>query len=185
MSTVFVHISKLFLFALNFRSHSAILKAEGVDTVDMNDKPNITAIRLKQIMEERNLTQTDILKMCKPYCDLYGGKMGKSALSQILSGRNKPKQDKAFLLAQALDVDVGWLMGLTDKKKPAISVPEHHAEQVGMNTTLIFSELFKRMGLPDEEAQRKAEAAKELASLSDGDMDFILSAIRMAKGKKE
>lgn len=36
----------------------------------------------------------------------------KSALSQYCSGAFKPKQHRLFLLAEALDVDEAWLMGL-------------------------------------------------------------------------
>ena len=35
----------------------------------------------------------------------------KSAISQYISGEFKPKQDRVFLIAQALDVDEAWLMG--------------------------------------------------------------------------
>lgn len=36
----------------------------------------------------------------------------KSAISQYCSGAFKPKQKRLFLIAQALDVDEAWLMGL-------------------------------------------------------------------------
>lgn len=35
----------------------------------------------------------------------------KSAISQYISGEFKPKQDRVFLIAKALDVDEAWLMG--------------------------------------------------------------------------
>lgn len=70
-----------------------------------------TSKRLKQIMEERNLKQVDILNMAKPYCDKYGIKLGKSDLSQYLSGRNEPAQKKLAILSLALNVNEAWLMG--------------------------------------------------------------------------
>lgn len=70
-----------------------------------------TSTRLKQIMEERNLKQVDILNMAKPYCDKYGIKLGKSDLSQYLSGRNEPAQKKLAILSLALNVNEAWLMG--------------------------------------------------------------------------
>lgn len=81
--------------------------------------------RLMQIMADRDLRQVDLLNMVKPYCEKYGVKLTKSALSQFISGRNEPKQDKIFILAQALGVDMGWLMGydvpmnLPDRQPPA------------------------------------------------------------------
>ena len=38
-------------------------------------------------------------------------KIPKSAMSQYVSGAFEPKQDRVFLIAQALDVDPVWLMG--------------------------------------------------------------------------
>lgn len=70
-----------------------------------------TAERLKTIMEERNLKQIDILKLCIPYCELYDVKMNKSDLSQYVSGKVEPSQDKLVILGMALNVNETWLMG--------------------------------------------------------------------------
>lgn len=35
----------------------------------------------------------------------------KSAISQYINGEFKPKQDRIFIIARALDVDEAWLMG--------------------------------------------------------------------------
>ncbi len=70
-----------------------------------------TADRLKQIMRERNIKQVDILEACKPYCDKYGVKLGKNDLSQYISGKVTPGQDKLTILGLALDVNEVWLMG--------------------------------------------------------------------------
>lgn len=70
-----------------------------------------TSSRLKQLMTERNLKQVDILNLSIPYCDKYGVKMNKSDLSQYVSGKNEPGQDKLFVLGNALNVNEAWLMG--------------------------------------------------------------------------
>ena len=70
-----------------------------------------TADRLKQIMRERNLKQVDILEFCKPYCEKYGVKLGKNDLSQYISGKVTPGQDKLTILGLALNVNEVWLMG--------------------------------------------------------------------------
>ena len=43
----------------------------------------------------------------------------KSAVSQYISGEFKPKQDRVFLIAQALNVDEAWLMGYDVPMEPA------------------------------------------------------------------
>lgn len=74
-------------------------------------KTENTSIRLKKIMGERNLRQVDILKMVEPYCERYGIKMNKSDISQYVSGKNEPGQDKLVMLGMALQVCEAWLMG--------------------------------------------------------------------------
>ena len=70
-----------------------------------------TAIRLKQIMRERNIKQRDILDMARPHCENYRVKLNSSDLSQYVNGKVEPGQTKLFVLARALDVSEAWLMG--------------------------------------------------------------------------
>ena len=67
--------------------------------------------RLSQIMTERNLKQVDILNMSLPYQEQLEVKMGKSALSQYVSGKSSPDQKKIALLSKTLGVSEAWLMG--------------------------------------------------------------------------
>lgn len=71
-----------------------------------------TSSRLKEIMAQRNLRQADILRMAQPYCEKYKIKLGKSDLSQFVSGKVEPGQWKLTILGLALDVSEAWLMGL-------------------------------------------------------------------------
>ena len=70
-----------------------------------------TADRLKQIMSERGLKQVDILEACKPYCERHHIQLKKNDLSQYVSGKVEPKQDKLSILGLALNVNEVWLMG--------------------------------------------------------------------------
>lgn len=70
-----------------------------------------TSIRLKELMQERNLKQVDILRMAEPYAKQYDIKFNKSDLSQYVSGKTEPGQDKLFLLGITLNVSETWLMG--------------------------------------------------------------------------
>lgn len=70
-----------------------------------------TASRLRTLLHDRGLRQVDILKACLPYCKTYGVKMNKSDISQYLSGKAEPNQDKLFILGNALNVSEAWLMG--------------------------------------------------------------------------
>lgn len=86
-----------------------------------------TAQRLAQIMDERNLRQVDILKQSEKFQKELGIKLGKSALSQYVSGKSIPDQDKLVLLSKTLGVSEAWLMGYdtnesTDVKKESIDL---------------------------------------------------------------
>lgn len=70
-----------------------------------------TAQRLKQVMEERNLKQIDILNLSLPICAKYNIKMNKSDISQYVSGKVEPSQEKLVVLGMALNVAESWLMG--------------------------------------------------------------------------
>lgn len=83
-----------------------------------------TAQRLAQIMSERNLRQVDILRESEKYQKELGIKLGKSALSQYVSGKSVPDQDKLVLLAKTLNVSASWLMGY-DVVKSNDEVPEN------------------------------------------------------------
>ena len=60
------------------------------------------SVRIRKALSIRNMRQADL-------CEKAG--ISKSTLSEYLSGRYVPKQDKTFLISQALNVDPVWLMG--------------------------------------------------------------------------
>lgn len=74
-------------------------------------KQHTTAERLRQLMDERGLKQVDIVRAVEPYCNKYGVKLGKSILSQYISGKTEPGQEKLTILGMALNVSEVWLMG--------------------------------------------------------------------------
>lgn len=76
-----------------------------------------TAIRLKKIMQEKKLRQVDLLEMVKPFCKKYNVKINKSDISQYLSGKVKPGQEKLSMLGMALGVTESWLMGYDAPKE--------------------------------------------------------------------
>lgn len=65
----------------------------------------IISSRLKKALEIKNLKQADLV-------NLTG--LGKSAISQYISGKVTPKQDKISIIAKALNINELWLMGIED-----------------------------------------------------------------------
>ena len=58
--------------------------------------------RLAKALSIRGMKQSELCKKTK---------IPKSAMSQYLSGQFEPKQDRLYIIANALDVDTVWLMG--------------------------------------------------------------------------
>ena len=79
------------------------------------------SVRLKKALAMRNMRQADLCEKTK---------IPKSAISHYLSGSFVPKQDRAFIIAQALNVNPAWLMGfdapmeIEDIQKIPPTVPE-------------------------------------------------------------
>jgi len=95
--------------------------------------------RLKQAMEERNMSQAELSALTG---------IGKSSISQYLSGKNEPKAKATEKLSEALDVSAAFLNGLTtcsdstDDPKGLKNIPVSLAAQkIGK------SEQFVRVGL--------------------------------------
>ena len=79
------------------------------------------SIRLRKALSMRNMRQSELCEKTK---------IPKSAISHYLSGSFVPKQDRAYIIAQALGVNPAWLMGfdapmdIADIQKSSPSQPE-------------------------------------------------------------
>lgn len=69
--------------------------------------------RLNEALNMRNLKQSDLVTLTG---------LGKSAISQYLSGKVTPKGDKLLILAKALNVSVSWLMGEKNAIEPTQNI---------------------------------------------------------------
>ena len=108
-------------------------------------KKENTSIRLKQIMDNRNLKQVYILDMTKPYCVKYDVKMNKSDISQYVSGKVEPNQEKLFILAKALGVNEAWLMGFDVPMKKELSSSEAEGDIELIEKFSLLSERDKQL----------------------------------------
>lgn len=86
-------------------------------------KSSNTAHRLRQIMNERNIRQIDIINAAQPFCAKYNVKLGKNDLSQYVNGKVEPGQDKLTILGLALGVSETWLMGYDVPISREITIP--------------------------------------------------------------
>ena len=101
--------------------------------------------RISRALSIRNMKQSEL-------CSLTG--IPKSAMSQYISGAFEPKQDRIFLIAQALDVSEAWLMGFDVPMKRENLSPDKQELTEGEQMVL---ELFRK--IPEE---RQPEALELL-----------------------
>ena len=75
------------------------------------------ATRIRKALSIRNMTQSELCRRTK---------IATSAMSEYVKGLYDPKQDKIYIMSEALNVDPVWLMGFDvpmeiDNKKEAPS----------------------------------------------------------------
>mgnify|MGYP002585781935 FL=1 len=68
---------------------------------------SIFAKRFREAMEERAMKQVDVLRAAQE----QNIKLGKSQISQYVSGKSIPRENVGQILAQILHVDINWLYG--------------------------------------------------------------------------
>ena len=73
------------------------------------------AARLRDAMELKGLKQVDLLRIAAA----DGFKLGKSQVSQYVSGKTQPRAETLAFIARALDVDESWLAGIGDLTQDA------------------------------------------------------------------
>lgn len=88
--------------------------------------------RLKEAMELKNISQTEL-------CLRTG--IPKSAMSQYVSGAFIPKQDRTYLIAQALDISESWLMGYDVPMEKLKIEPDVIEAIKNLNTNIKLSEI--------------------------------------------
>lgn len=106
-----------------------------------------TSKRLRQIMSERNLRQVDILEKSKPFQKQLGVKMGRSALSQYVTGKSKPDDKKLYLLSKTLNVSEAWLMGYDVERK---RVPDNERKSISNEQPEILP-IYNKLEKPRQE----------------------------------
>lgn len=134
------------------------------------------ADRLKLAMEQQSLKQVDLIRMA----EAEGIKLGKSHMSQYVSGKTTPRAETLRFLAAALHVDENWLRGM--EALPQSSEHTLFQENSPIKTNLVggtkMKEIKKSKKLDDvlydvrgpvvDEAQRMEDSGTHILKLNIG-----------------
>ena len=140
-----------------------------------------TSQRLKQLMNERNIKQVDILIKAEPFCQKYGVKLNKNDLSQYVNGKVEPGQQKLSILGLALNVNEAWLMGYDVPQNRDITYGNGTVEELSAKYDNIKPIKLKRFPMLGEIACGEpvfADEDREHFVMADMDInaDFCLTA---------
>ena len=129
-----------------------------------DEKKEACSKRISKALSFRNMKQTDL-------CNITG--IPKSAISQYISGAFEPKQDRIFLIANALDVSEAWLMGFDVPMQRETQSPDKQELTEGEKKWL---ELYHQ--LSDDTKKILIEVANSFEKLPPDTQRFLLGGIR-------
>jgi len=155
-------------------------------------RKHTTAQRLKQVMQDQNLRQVDILRKSLPFQKELGIKMSKSHLSRYVNGSSNPHQNSIYLLSKTLNVNEGWLMGYdVDMRRPLDEVytNEKTSLQEKSPNSLDAFDLTERFivntQLYGSDARKNfLRKLGEIDTLDDDDFDYLSLQIDFVKQRK-
>ena len=118
-------------------------------------RQNTCGERIKRALYIRGMKQSELCEITK---------IPKSAISQYISGAFEPKQDRIYLMAQALNVSEAWLMGLDVPMERQVKKASPSESNLSEGEKMIL-ELFRRV--PEDK------------------QELVLQMIRVALGNQE
>ncbi len=144
----------------------------------------VFAERLNEAMSSKNLKQVDIIRAAEAQ-DI---KLGKSHMSQYVSGKTIPREGVLRFLAETLEVDADWLSGAVSAKnadkvnadKKSIILPNKESDNGKMEnpggihmrefkkSTKLDNVLYDVRGPVVDEANRMEEAGTQILKLNIG-----------------
>ena len=121
----------------------------------------IFADRLRLAMEARGKKQVDLIRMAEE----QGVKLGKSQVSQYVSGKTVPRADILRFLAQALETDEDWLAG---RKAEGKTEGKEESMREFKKSTKLDNVLYDVRGPVVDEAARMEEEGMQVLKLNIG-----------------
>ncbi|MBQ7827043.1 MAG: aminotransferase class I/II-fold pyridoxal phosphate-dependent enzyme [Clostridia bacterium] len=119
--------------------------------------------RFCSILKKNNVKQIDLIRMAEE----KGVRLGKSQISQYVSGKTVPRHDMLAFLADALGVDATWLAGDDSDSTPE-PVAEQGTPRTFAKSTKLANVLYDVRGPVVEEAARMESDGTQVLKLNIG-----------------
>ena len=116
--------------------------------------------RFNKLLNEKGIKQVDLIRLAEE----KGVKLGKSQISQYVSGKTLPRKDMLQFLADALQTDTAWLMG---EDAEAAATQENRVRTFGKSSKL-DNVLYDVRGPVVDEAARMERDGTQVLRLNIG-----------------
>ena len=142
---------------------------------------NLFANRLRQSMKEKNLKQIDLMRAAEK----KGIKLGKSHISQYVSGKTIPRDNILNVLAEILEVDAGWLKGNEEtveiEHESDITISKHRIDTTNKQKSSKLEQddsKNKKIILPNKSEHNNLEATSMQEFRKSSKLDNVLYDVR-------
>lgn len=124
-------------------------------------KSSIFSQRFSSLLKDKGIKQIDLIRLAEQ----NGIKLGKSRISQYVSGKSAPRKDMLVFLADVLEVDADWLSGEkeTDNTKGDVTEMRSFKKSDKLNNVL-----YDVRGPVVEEAARMESEGTQVLKLNIG-----------------
>ena len=124
---------------------------------------SIFAERFNTLMQKKNMKQVDLIHLAQE----QGVKLGKSQISQYVSGKTVPRKEMLQFLAYALQTDADWLLG-QDAATSSISPKGDETMKTFKKSSKLDNVLYDVRGPVVEEAARMEQEGAQVLKLNIG-----------------
>ncbi|MBE6765592.1 MAG: aminotransferase class I/II-fold pyridoxal phosphate-dependent enzyme, partial [Ruminococcaceae bacterium] len=125
---------------------------------------SIFAERLKELMQQKGVKQIELVRLAEE----NGIKLGKSHISQYVSGKTVPRKEILQFLASALGTDPEWLLGKENKSEIINSKGANNTMREFKKSTKLDNVLYDVRGPVVEEAARMENEGTQVLKLNIG-----------------
>ena len=125
---------------------------------------SIFASRFRKAMEQKNMRQIELVRLA----EASGIKLGKSQISQYLSGKTLPRKDTLQFLAAVLEKDSAWLLGKETSKKIVTEKGAEETMRKFSKSNKLDNVLYDVRGPVVDEAARMEEEGTQVLKLNIG-----------------
>ena len=120
--------------------------------------------RFNMLLKQKNIKQVDLLKIA----DEQGIKLGKSQISQYVSGKTLPRREILEFLASVLEVEADWLRGNGNDEGSIEERNDEYFVRTFGKSTKLDNVLYDVRGPVVEEAARMESEGTQVLKLNIG-----------------